>query len=461
MIIEMPTSYWKHYWNDNQGMKRTFQAMATKIRPLYLKKKIVQKMFGAKILKFVGIVFRLLCLIGFNVHVIFICTMYFKYPTNSKLSMVEVETSYTPSYAVCIPFLDISNESCPSCSSKKMLELTPHETRSFSRCAFRDDMDIELVESQPESCYSWFAIDRFVLSEFVCYRIQRREFKNITINSIVNSLHNSTQVFAFSFGHDFSRANIIKSIVYTSDVPFNESATYPHYSRSYGSLIRRMATREEPFINTFFSRYSLTEINLLPPPYDTMCVEGVSSRASCFGKCMIRKFKAIGRTPPMEILKKPSDLVHFSSKDYRDDYCRNEAVKFNGLCADECRRQSCSTDYSITYTQGYLDKDFNDLTFALLTPAAPLTVVKALVKLDLTEFLIYLCSCFGIWFGVSIFSMNPLNLKTNVNWTPTNPPNKDMSREKRLKSRLAMRPRTNTAYIQSSRMMYPKRICTV
>ena len=206
----------------------------------------------------------------------------------------------------------------------------------------------------------------------------------------------------------------MKTIVFTNDVPYNYSATYPSYSRIYGPAFKRLSSTSpfQAFSNSYTSRYSLTKLYLQPPPYDTMCLEDALPRSSCLENCMIRRFKELGRTPPMEILKEPSNLTHFSSRDYRDQFMRSKTFKLNEVCESECRRQTCNSGYSITYTQGFLDKDLgNTLRFHLATPSAPMTVIRALIKLDITEFLTYLSSCFGIWFGVSVFSLNPMNIK--------------------------------------------------
>jgi hypothetical protein len=72
---------------------------------------------------------------------------------------------------------------------------------------------------------------------------------------------------------------------------------------------------------------------------------------------------------------------------------------------------NCYLDYSLTSTDGYLDKKSPYLTFRLSTPTAPTTIITAKVKLSFTEFLIYLTSSFGTWFGVSVMKMNPLGFR--------------------------------------------------
>jgi hypothetical protein len=335
--------------------------------------------------------------------------------------MVEEERVFTPSYAICVPFKDVLREgsNITSISSWRIVQETPPANESIVKCSYRGELDLEIREySLPQECNDYFAVDKFVMSEFVCFRIQRRECKKINLNNIVNSLHSSTEIYSFDFSESFSKVNFMKTIVFTNDVRYNESATYPNYSRVYGSAFRRLLSEKEIFTNSYISRYTLTELYLQPPPYDTMCVEGAPSRSFCVQKCMIKMFVGLERTPPMEIIKKPSNFTHFSSEDYKDQRMRDVVIKFNKQCEQDCRRQACNTDYSVTFTQGYLNKELGErLRFTVATPAAPATVVQALIKQDITEFLTYLFSCFGIWFGVSVFSINPKRIKPIVEET--------------------------------------------
>ena len=361
------------------------------------------------------------CICGFLVQIHYISNMYFRYPTSSRLVLAEIESVYTPAYTVCFPFIDIMSvrqehvnltTRTARMSTQDILKRTPDPKECVMRCSYRDDYGLELQEYDQDKCLDYFVVDKFIMSEFVCYRVQRREFKNVTLSRVVSSLHDSTEMYSFSMSPAFKSGNFLKVIIYSSNVPADHPDAFPFYSRVYGSVFRRLSDNEtrEAFTNSYTSRYTWYIMYLLPDPYDTRC-SPVTSRHYCFQGCTVNKFVNIDRTPPTELLTKPSSLIHFSAEDYKDETIMNETIRINDECNKKCALTNCFYDYSITTTNGYLDKKSNFLTFRLSTPTAPTTAVSALVQLSFIEFLIYLTSCFGTWFGISVLMMNPLTCK--------------------------------------------------
>jgi hypothetical protein len=330
----------------------------------------------------------------------------------------EVESVYTPAIAVCLPFLDIMSSTVNGVnlkterhSTEEILQLTPDADLALEKCSYRDDFGMELQEYSFDDCIKWFAADKFILSDFVCYRLQRRESKNISLLRIVSSLHDSTEIYSFSMATVFKKADFIKIIVWSTELPIDHPDAFPYYSRTYASVLRRLANNEtkEAFTNSYTTRYSWYQMYLLPAPYDTMCTP-TSSKQYCVQGCTVKKFVDLERTPPTEIITKPSKLIHFSSEDYKDENIMNETLKIRDECDGQCKRLSCYYDYSVAVTSAYLDKKSPHMTFRLSSPTSPTTIVSSLISLDFTGFLIYVTSCFGTWFGISIIAMNPLHI---------------------------------------------------
>lgn len=44
---------------------------------------------------------------------------------------------------------------------------------------------------------------------------------------------------------------------------------------------------------------------------------------------------------------------------------------------------------------------------ALTTPSTPDTIISAIPSFPLTEYLIYIMSCVGSWYGLSVIGLNP------------------------------------------------------
>src|SRR5438094_891664 len=77
-----------------------------------------------------------------------------------------------------------------------------------------------------EECNWWFAVDRFIMHDLACYRIQRRQMKNISVNNIISSLHMSTIVYTIELIPEFKKANFMRVIVFSSAYPWNDLDSY-------------------------------------------------------------------------------------------------------------------------------------------------------------------------------------------------------------------------------------------
>lgn len=390
---------------------------------------VVAKIFSFIPNKLFVKLFHLACIFGFFLHIITISQMYFQYSTINRLVQNIEDSLYTPGIAICMPFIDIIDLSKDKMNSKDREHLEPEIFKKFSTkqlmdripqaelaitsCSSRGDNDFTMFARKREECNWWFAIDRFIMHDLACYRIQRRQMKNISANNIISSLHMSTIIYTIELSPEFKKTNFMRVIVFSSAYPWNDVDSYPFYSRIYGSVIYRLSRPYDFFedTNAYICSYSWNIVDLLPRPYDTDCNPHIS-RHFCIQKCMLHGYiSTIGMTPPTEIIN-ASDYKHFNDEDYNDATKRNMAVKISDECLSSCKQMSCHSDFSITQVYGYLDKRSSGLKFMLKTPFSPVTRNRSQARIDLTEYLIYIASCLGSWFGISIVSMNPLSNPT-------------------------------------------------
>lgn len=80
-------------------------------------------------------------------------------------------------------------------------------------------------------------------------------------------------------------------------------------------------------------------------------------------------------------------------------------MHFESICDSECRQEPCH----ITYTKSNMVVTVHDIAqFIVKIPPEPFTKVTCHPSIRLIEFLVYILSCFGTWFGISVLGLNPL-----------------------------------------------------
>lgn len=199
--------------------------------------------------------------------------------------------------------------------------------------------------------------------------------------------------------------------------------------------------------------YSTKVSRLLPPPYDTMCMDysqiGLASREACFSKClneltlrysMIIESHVISR----EILRNHSSLTlipwYFRTLERKghditmEDVRKEEREDFIQLfpsfknrwkrCRHDCNARDCNTEYHIltkfTIEGGKIKEGFRGnqtnlymMSISLLPPTDQVLMTTSDRKYRLLDFVIYLASTIGFWFGICPLQTSNLLEKTN------------------------------------------------
>lgn len=151
----------------------------------------------------------------------------------------------------------------------------------------------------------------------------------------------------------------------------------------------------------------------LPPPYNTGCIDytklGFQSMTECRHRCLINKSKdAFGKLPFSPIYTLPSDFKHISPTDLQNLTIMTSLIHFKELCILACHEANCKESYTITKTTS---KDhWESMVLIINIPREPTMKIEHVPELKLVEFLVYIMSCFGTWFGLSILHLNPVHV---------------------------------------------------
>ena len=177
-------------------------------------------------------------------------------------------------------------------------------------------------------------------------------------------------------------------------------------------------SKKTPLIDSSFTMtYSTIELELLKYPFSTDCLnyEDVEfeSQGDCVDTCQMAKLVSLNNMQFFgSVATRSVDREMLSQEDLEFD--NGTLVKdlwnINQKCMQECRRPNCkNTIYMTKFIRSeQIEARFNLVKFRLYVANEPVVVTKVKEKLSLTEFLIYILSCFGIWLGMSFYSLAKL-----------------------------------------------------
>jgi hypothetical protein len=193
---------------------------------------------------------------------------------------------------------------------------------------------------------------------------------------------------------------------------------YPHGSYFFAPTITRRVAGGIPF-NQFSVMYRVLNFSLLARPYDTQCKDVKTARVDCMRQCFNRNMKVNSFKTSLVIIGREFDDDLDSYICRRKDLERNNVLDQNmtfisDFCAQECQTRACHVDTSTSTVVQALSGNDLDMKVTLLGHQEPEITVNTMPRLETSEFIVYICSCFGIWLGLSVIKLNPFRLMNDV-----------------------------------------------
>lgn len=361
------------------------------------------------------VVLYTLCLIGCMYHVVSISLVYFAYETVTRVSETLITHLPVPNISLCIDYNELINYNIENRKHttdkvrptvKDIFNLTPNLTGKITSCAFRLPNQFTLLRYNSSACTSYFRAEKFLLNHFICYRI-----------SLNQPNHNPNEIYDYRVIYDSfdSRGTIFtlqlsnKGFLFNSVLFVSHYGVFPYYSNKLSSQMAReldLSSKLSRF-NLFTVSFRLYDIKLLPKPYDTMCTASDDVyRVACYEVCMEKELAVIDRVPFMNVKSEPVDMYQFNIQDFRVKQYRQTLTRANKNCYSKCNQSDCITNFSLTRIvreKGTPDK----LVIANAIPTEPSIFSVSSAKIELTEFIIYVSSALGIWFGFNVSFLIP------------------------------------------------------
>jgi hypothetical protein len=367
------------------------------------------------------IAFKVFCVFGLAAQLHEVCDSYFRFLTSSRMTYEVREMEYFQTIVICPRIMDIIDRTdyqksgilqdlqlnqipkLAGLTLKTIFKLTPKSDQVIQHCALRDSKLMRMSDPAKEDsqCMELFSVSKSVSGERVCYFITPKYLKNYSVGDVSSYLTYQNIAYLVSFGGGpLERAVLGQFITY-----LRHENDEPLYSRMFSR-----------FVNKFESNLSRTgvdlfgqsvEIERLPPPYDTQCLEG-HDRQVCYENCLKEKFIQINRVPWSSFIRKPSHLKIFTYPDMRNITNKTFANAAIFECHSACKlRSECHTTFTVTTLTHH---NSNDFYVTSMVPSGPHMHLTSLRYMTIIDFLVQVGSCFGIWLGLSINTLDPTKL---------------------------------------------------
>ena len=365
--------------------------------------------------------FSLICLLGFLLQLQQVSELYFRFQTTSKTVFQIRDDNKYQSVMYCprsIDLLDrrnhkqygISPEVPPAYEKfllelsrltiKDILELTPEESDAILHCAVRHGRVSTVDIIQQKECFSFFKVMKSVSGERICYAFIPNSLANYSAGDVASSLTYLNSIYVLLINSSISKSSYAAFI--SSVIDPNGSLKNVLHSRRFQSFTANEKTFNQSRFNILGDSI---EIYRVPPPYDTGCTPG-HNQETCYEDCLTVKFRTINRVPWSGFHTTKLNLRMLTRVDFLNKTISVFANESFEECHSRCKlKTECVTQFSRTTIQEYQS---SQLSFASVLPSQPHMSVYAIPVLNLIEYIVQVGSCFGMWFGLSIFTLNPI-----------------------------------------------------
>ena len=378
--------------------------------------------------------FKLFCLTGFLYQILEISIAYFAFKTSTKI-VFELENKFiNPSITFCVRYpaiLDRSKHGKYNISSSyrynktemssdmskltiaDIFDLTPDPNEVILSCQVRKNYyQFDLTSYNRTKCYSLFHVTKYQEGGFICYQFRTTTADNKFHCSQAALTHNSNKQFYLLLLHQrFMASNAIKFISFIPDGYNSSVLSMPHISRSFYDFKLRYTpdSPETSTQNTFRISGDIYSIKSLPKPYDTDCVKEEEYSLLCLRKCNIAAFKRHGYFPSNEYTITPLQMKHLNPEALLNETLVRDIKSKSKACLKSCSRRSCAYWYSVTIAETFSLLMNKTIALGSTCSNRPSVTIQFLPRITVMEFVMYVSSSLGIWFGISILSINPFN----------------------------------------------------
>lgn len=385
------------------------------------------------------------CFIGCSYHCFEVCQLYFNFTTTTEVSVDRAVNSKPPHVSICFRFIDLldldhlKNQThhpefrymkrpltaeqydllWDTLTLNDIFHLTPDPKHQplVDKCMIRSRTTWQMKRMNETECRSRFTIRKYFHREFICYKFyawnddDRLDFRRYS---------HVSEFFNLLFGLTFKEELVENCEYFTAYV--HEPDTIEFFDSSQSRLFLRVY-KSYGVTEKFTLTYSTVRTERLPPPYETQCYDlpvmsgqiYTNWKNITYGMTNDEKFYSCLSNRTKEVFNKSFVAPHIYDKRINytllsrwDLSLEGNMEKFEN-CTKSCQEYDLKSHtnlpclFSYTYTKATMQPS-NRTTLYLYAPQDPLIHVRHVARQETVEFLVYLCSCCGIWMGLSFFT---------------------------------------------------------
>lgn len=396
-------------------------------------------------------IYLLSCVIGFLYQISMISSEYFSYQVSSDLFIqIPIELN-APDTSICVRYSDVFNvkeysrrngikihEKTGSTSLKYKLgkivtiqdifNYTPSVKEVISSClirlpksygykAYKDHHRRQYDVSEEESdCEKLFHVNKFYTQDEVCYMftLVPSQQESYQYHNLGQSLSKPGEFYKIILSGAFNPTRMGKIVIHKSSwTPFTSISFAPSFNTE--SIHKEWRS---DWNNKFYATYIMFSQQRLPPPYDSYCLNyqttNMVSRSLCLKNCITEStLKEFNLVPFSSIGLEPINKRHITTLYlYKNSTAENLLDQLEDQCKLKCFRMDCNNTYFMTKLIPSLTSLERDgLSVVTTAPRSASYIITNSPSSSLTEYLVYVSSCLGIWFGFSFMDLNPFSLK--------------------------------------------------
>ena len=366
----------------------------------------------------IKILLYVFCSIGFLYQSTQISVSYFEYFVMTKIQLIVPEQVIINDYAICVRYTDLITGNdfidtpdfifgfMNNHTLQQLFDSVPQSEELIDSCNIHRADSFLVISLNRSECYEIFNVTRYIYREFLCYELHYK---------------NDSEIFShLQVSGSFLFAKTLYRIKFNDSTPLNNvrlliaSAYFPGDWIQYASLQMTNDVWTKRSANSTYNYYTTKNqmfiVTLLEPPYETSCFHyGNSSKDMCVMNCLKRKSIQQFNAIPSQVVMIDSMYEMLDIKQIDERYVNVADI------VDECKSMECTmTDCIQHFTSSYTDKDFSpqldSSSFLLGMASTPDTVVSADPDIYLSEYILYLMSLAGSWFGFSMIALDPYEL---------------------------------------------------
>lgn len=376
------------------------------------------EMFGVNISNLVKIISILLCSSGLFYQLEQISERYFKFQSRSEIQLREPQAITMPIISTCWYLKEIMGRKwfkskneyyfvVDKMTVKEIFDATPdldYVLWDKHGCAVRlpHQMATKVPGPNRTECMKYFKIKRYLQRDFVCYKFSSKVVNPEQLLDITE--YSLTPVTSGIIYRLYMNHSLFDGVSYFT--AFTHSFTSSHLYDSLFARTRNYYKAENSTMDNVNIEvsYSGQEVTRLEPPYDTSCHNFYpysSGTQYLFKKLENETIEKLGRAHTFHPVENDKlDYPIITALSLRN---RTFLGKFNAIYGKYNRtRLDCNLKYYITK----IGMSFGpSVTISVYWPQDPLVWIDHVPVYDLIDYILYVCSSFGIWFGISVLSV--------------------------------------------------------